>query len=73
MLHILRCSTPFLMLLVLGVAWVGCAKRIVSVQPVNIPDANLRTAIEDALHKPVGATITDADMATLTSLETELG
>ena len=69
MLHFLRRSTLFFMLLVLGVAWGGCAKRITSVQPVNIPDANLRTAIEDALHKPAGAKITNADMATLTSLE----
>ena len=69
MLHFLRCSTLFFTLLALGIAWSGCAKRITSVQPVNIPDANLRTAIEDALHKPAGAIITDADMATLTSLE----
>ena len=69
MLHFLRRSTLFFVLLVLGVAWGGCAKRITSVQPVNIPDANLRTTIEDALHKPAGAKITNADMATLTSLE----
>ena len=69
MLHFLRRSTPFIVLLALGVAWIGCAKGITSVQPVNIPDANLRAAIEDALHKPAGATITDADMATLTSFE----
>ena len=69
MLHCLRRSTLFIMLLTLGIAWSGCAKGITSVQPVNIPDANLRTAIEDALHKPAGATITDANMATLTSLE----
>ena len=62
-------STLLVILLALGIAWSGCAKRITSVQPVNIPDANLRTAIEDALHKPAGAIITDADMATLTSLE----
>ena len=52
MLHFLRLSTLFFMLLVLGVAWSGCAKRITSVNRINIPDANLRTAIEDALHKP---------------------
>ena len=69
MLHFLRCSTLFFTLLALGIAWSGCAKRITSVQPVNIPDANLRTAIEDALHKPAGAIITNAEMATLTSLE----
>ena len=35
---------------------------------VNIPDANLRAVIEKALDKPEGATITAADMATLTDL-----
>ena len=69
MSHFLRCSTLSIMLLVLGVAWGGCAKRIASVQPVNIPDANLRAVIERALLKSVGTTITDVDMATLTSLE----
>ena len=69
MLHFLRRSTLFCMLLALGVAWGGCAKGITSVQPVNIPDANLRAVIERALNKPAGATITNAEMATLTSLE----
>ncbi len=66
MLYFLRRSTLFFTLLVLGVAWIGYTKRSV---PVNIPDANFRTAIEDALHKPAGAIITSADMETLTSLE----
>ena len=69
MLHFLRRSTLLVILLALGIAWSGCAKRITSVQPVNIPDANLRLAIEDALHKPAGAIITNADMVTLTSFE----
>ena len=69
MLHFLRRSTPFIVLLAVGVTWSGCTKGITSVQPVSIPDTNLRAAIEDALHKPAGATITNADMATLTSLE----
>ena len=69
MSHFLRRSIPFFILIALGIAWIGCAKRVISVQPVNIQDPNLRTAIEDALHKPAGATITDADMAALTSLE----
>ena len=73
MLHGLRRSIPLVILLGVGVVWSGCAKRTPSVQPVNIPDANLRTATEDALHKPAGATITDADMATLTSLEPNWG
>ena len=36
---------------------------------VTIPDANLRTAIEAALDKATGAPITQADIATLDSLE----
>ena len=36
---------------------------------VSIPDANLRAAIEDALGKDSGAPITQAEMATLDSLE----
>ena len=37
-------------------------------QTVNIPDTNLRAAIEEALKKTSGATITAEDMATLTRL-----
>ena len=37
-------------------------------QPVNIPDTNLRAAIEKELGKASGATITTADMETLTWL-----
>ena len=36
--------------------------------PVSIPDANLRAAIEDALDKSSGETITRGDMANLTRL-----
>ena len=36
---------------------------------VNIPDANLRAAIEGALEKSSGAIITPSEMATLTSLD----
>jgi hypothetical protein len=61
MLHFLRRSTPLFMLLALGIAWGGCAKRIASMQAVNIPDANLRDAIERALYKPAVAIITNAD------------
>ena len=39
------------------------------VEPVNIPDSNLRAAIEKAHGKASGDTITTADMATLTRLE----
>ena len=38
-------------------------------QVVNIPDPNLRAVIENALGKVSGATITTADMATLTRLD----
>ena len=38
-------------------------------QTVNLPDANLRAAIEAALGKTSGATITVSDMAALTRLE----
>ena len=37
--------------------------------PVNIPDANLRAVIAEALGKASGATITEAEMAALTELE----
>ena len=40
-------------------------------QPVNIPDVGLRSAIEEALGKTSGATITLTDMLKLTSLEAE--
>ena len=41
-----------------------------SAQIVSIADSGLRTAIEDALGKAPGATITQAEMATLTELNT---
>ena len=40
-------------------------------EPVNIPDANLRAAIENALGKASGAIITAADMVKLTRLEAQ--
>ena len=40
-----------------------------SAQVVNIPDVNLRAAIASELDKASGATITAAEMATLTNLE----
>ncbi len=42
-------------------------------QVVDIPDPNLRSAIEKALGKASGATITPAEMATLTSLDAHVG
>ena len=41
----------------------------VAVQPVDIPDPNLRAAIEAELGKPAGNTITVADMERLTTLD----
>ncbi len=41
----------------------------VGVPPIDIPDQNLRTAIEDALAVSPGTPIAPADMATLTRLE----
>ena len=41
--------------------------------PVTIPDAVLRSRIENALLKSAGATITEADMATITNLTTGAG
>ena len=43
----------------------------VTAQVINIPDPNLRAAIENALGKPAGAPITADDMATLTELEAQ--
>ena len=45
----------------------------VAAQVVDIPDPNLRAAVENALGKASGAIITTADMANLTSLETHQG
>ncbi len=41
--------------------------QLAAATPVSIPDPTLETAVRDALGKPTGE-ITDADMATLTSL-----
>ncbi len=43
----------------------------ISAQNVDIPDANLRTAVEEALVKPAGAQITRADLATLINLSVQ--
>ena len=67
MLYYLRRSTPFIVLYTLGVALLGYTTGH-HPSVVNIPDANLRAVIEKALDKPDAATITAADMATLTDL-----
>ncbi len=43
--------------------------KAVAVAPVDLPDANLRAAIEDALDKDPGTPIAPSEMATLTDLE----
>ena len=47
----------------------GVSVSFVPSPVVSIPDANLRAAIEDVLDKASGAPITQAEMATLDSLE----
>ena len=59
--HFLRFTFFLLMYLTLSLT--------ATAQVVNIPDPNLRAAVETALGKASGATITAADMATLTRLE----
>ena len=49
--------------------WVAVYFDAVETQSVKIPDRNLRTKIEKALVKASGATITPAEMATLTKLD----
>ena len=47
----------------------GCPQPVAApADPVTISDAALRTALESALGKSTGQTITEAEMATLTSL-----
>ena len=58
-----RLHFPFLLLMYLTLPLTATA------QVVSIPDPNLRAAIEEALGKASGATITTADMAKLTKLE----
>ncbi len=43
--------------------------NVIDPTPVSIPDTNLRVAIEDALDKSSGETITRSDMSTLTRLD----
>ena len=47
------------------------AENLITTQVVDIPDPNLRGAIESALGIPPGGTITDGQMATLTELHAE--
>ena len=58
-----RLHFPFLLLMYLTLPLPATA------QVVDIPDPNLRAAIEEALGKASGAAITTADMARLTGLE----
>ena len=48
-----------------------CGKSSAQNQAVTIPDVNLRAVIEDSLDKASGATITQAEMATLTRIDAQ--
>ena len=48
-----------------------CGKSSAQNQAVIIPDVNLRAVIEDSLDKASGATITRAEMATLTRIDAQ--
>ena len=61
----LFCVSSFLFLVALHLAHAGPN------DPVTIPDAVLRSRIEDKLNKSAGATITEAEMATLTNLRAD--
>ena len=48
-----------------------CGESSAQNQTVTIPDVNLRAVIEDSLDKASGATITRAEMATLTRIDAQ--
>ena len=48
-----------------------CGESSAQNQAVTIPDVNLRAVIEDSLNKASGATITRAEMATLTRIDAQ--
>ena len=51
----------------------GVGGAAASATPVNVPDAVLQRAFEDALDKAPGASITRGELATLRALDTESG
>ena len=55
--------------IILLVFFAVCGKSSAQNQVVTIPDMNLRAVIEDSLDKASGATITRAEMATLTRID----
>ena len=54
---------------ILLIFFAGCGESSAQNQAVTIPDVNLRAVIEDSLDKASGATITRAEMATLTRID----
>lgn len=56
---------------VLVIFFAVCEESSAQNQAVTIPDVNLRAVIEDSLDKTSGATITRAEMATLTRIEAQ--
>ena len=63
---LLFCVSFFLFLVALHLARAG------PTDPVTIPDTVLRSRIEDKLNKSAGDTITEAEMATITSLRSDV-
>ena len=59
----------FVLCLIAGVATVAFPLFSADAQKVNIPDANLRTALEQALGKAVGDAITEAELGGLRQLD----
>ena len=59
----------FILCLIAGVATVAAPLFSADAQTVTIPDANLRTALESALNKAVGADITEAELGGLRQLD----
>ena len=59
----------FVLCLIAGVATVASPLFSADAQTVNIPDANLRTALEQALGKAVGDAITEAELGGLRRLD----
>ena len=57
------------MILLVGYVLIVMGSAVVEAQVVDIPDPNLRAAIENTLSKTVGVPITADDMTTLTYLE----
>ena len=66
--HKLGLVSVFNLILAVGILFFT-SHRIATAQTVQIPDLNLRAALELALGKSTGDDITQADMASLQSLD----